>query len=370
MAKFASITGWGKCMPPAVMTNDDMASVIDTSDEWIRSRSGISERRVSHVPVSDLAAVAGHRALAGAGLGPEDVELLIVATCSPDTVIPSTAAHVQKKMGASNAAVFDLNAGCSGFIYSLEVATAMIRSAGYKKALVIGAERITWFLNWSMRDTAVLFGDGAGAVVLEASEEECGLLASHLGCEGDALEALLLPNFGTAGNRFVENYAKFDVSFDGREIFRRAVRGMAKEINHVLTELGLSNADIDFIIPHQANARIIESLAHHLSVPMSQVALNIQNYGNTSAATIPVALCELLEEGRIKPGDRLLLAAFGAGLTRGAGLIRWGERVTPLAESDAELPPCDQTALEIMGEAIKYTGKPKEDDPAALATAS
>ncbi|MFC1694547.1 ketoacyl-ACP synthase III [Pseudomonadota bacterium] len=356
MAKYANITGWGKCMPPAVMTNDDMATVLDTSDEWIKSRSGISERRVSHVPVSDLAAVAGHRALAAAGLEPEEVDLLIVATCSPDTVIPSTAAHVQKKMGADNAAVFDLNAGCSGFIYSLEVATAMIRAAGYQKVLVIGAERITWFLNWSMRDTAVLFGDGAGAVMVEPCEEEYGLLASHLGCEGDALEALLVPNFGTAGNRFVDNYAKFDVSFDGREIFRRAVRGMAKEINYVLTDLGLTNKDIDLIIPHQANARIIESLANHLSVPMSQVALNIQQYGNTSAATIPVALCELLEDGRIKPGDRLLLAAFGAGLTRGAGLIRWGERVTPLAESDAELPPCNQTALEIMSEAIQRTG--------------
>jgi 3-oxoacyl-[acyl-carrier-protein] synthase-3 len=356
MAKFAKITGWGKCMPPAVMTNEDMATVLDTSDEWIRSRSGISERRVSHVPVSDLAAVAGLRSLAAADIAPEDVELLIVATCSPDTVIPSTAAHVQKKMGAKNAAVFDLNAGCSGFIYSLEVATAMIRAAGYTNALVIGAERITWFLNWSLRDTAVLFGDGAGAVVLEGSDEESGLLASHLGCDGDALEALLVPNFGTAGNRFVEDYAKFNVSFDGREIFRRAVRGMAQEIQYVLKELSLSNADIDYIIPHQANARIIESLAHHLSVPMSQVAMNIQNYGNTSAATIPVALCELLEDNRIKPGDRLLLAAFGAGLTRGAGLIRWGDRTKPLRESDAELPPCDQTGLEIMAEAIKNTG--------------
>ena len=356
MAKYASITGWGKCMPPAVMTNDDMATVLDTSDEWIKTRSGISERRVSHVPVSDLAAVAGHRALAAAGAAVEEVDLLIVATCSPDTVIPSTAAFVQKKMGAINAAVFDLNAGCSGFIYSLSVATAMIRSAGYRKVLVIGAERITWFLNWSLRDTAVLFGDGAGAVLVEPGEEESGLLACHIGCEADGLEALLVPNFGTAGNRFVENYAKFGVCFDGREIFRRAVRGMAKEIKLVLAELGLENKDIDYIIPHQANARIIESLAHHLSVPMSQVALNIQQYGNTSAATIPVALCELLEEGRIKPGARLLLAAFGAGLTRGAGLIRWGERTTPLGQSDAELPPCDQTALEIMSDAIKHTG--------------
>jgi 3-oxoacyl-[acyl-carrier-protein] synthase-3 len=356
MAKYANITGWGKCMPPAVMTNDDMATVLDTTDEWIRTRTGISERRVSHVPVSDLASVAGFRALAAAGAEPGDVDLLIVATCTPDTVIPSTAAHVQKKMGAKNAAVLDLNAGCSGFIYSLEVATAMIRAAGYKKVLVIGGERITWFLNWSLRDTCVLFGDGAGAVLLEAGDDENGLLASHLGCEGDALDALLVPNFGTAGNRFIQDYHVFDVSFDGREIFRRAVRGMAKEINHVLSDLSMTSDDIDMIIPHQANARIIESLAHHLSVPMSQVALNIQHYGNTSAATIPVALCELLEEGRIEPGNNLLLAAFGAGLTRGAGLIRWGERVTPLAESAAELPPCKQTALEIMSDAIKHTG--------------
>lgn len=355
MPKYANITGWGKCMPPAVMTNDDMATIMDTSDEWITSRTGISERRVSHVPASDLASVAGQRALAAAGLVAEDVDLLIVATCTPDTVIPSTAAHVQKKMGAANAAVFDLNAGCSGFIYSLSVATSMIRAAGYKKALVIGCERITWFLNWSLRDSAVLFGDGAGAVVLEPSEAESGLLASHLGCEGDALDALIVFNFGTAGDRFVENYGNFDVNFDGREIFKRAVRGMAREIRKVLSDLEFSNEDIDLIIPHQANARIIESLANHLSVPMSQVVLNIQNYGNTSAATIPVALVEALDEGRIKSGDRLLLAAFGAGLTRGAGLIRWGERTTPLAQSDAELPPCDQTALEILSDAIKHT---------------
>jgi 3-oxoacyl-[acyl-carrier-protein] synthase-3 len=356
MPKYAEITGWGKCMPPAVLTNDEMATVIDTSDEWIRSRSGIRERRVSHVPGSDLAAVAGLRAVAAAGADVEDVDLLIVATCTPDTVIPSTAAHVQKKMGARNAAVFDLNAGCSGFVYSMTVATSLVKTGVYRKVLVIGSERITWFLNWSLRDSAVLFGDGAGAVVLEPSDRECGLLASHLGCEGDALEALLVPNFGTAGNRFVENYCAFDVMFDGREIFRRAVKGMALEVRLVMEELGLEYSDIDLIIPHQANERIIQSLAHHLGVPMEQVALNIGSYGNTSAATIPVALCEALEEGRIRPGANLLLAAFGTGLTRGAGLIRWGERTTPLGRSDAELSPCNRTALEILGEAIRFTG--------------
>lgn len=356
MAKFAEITGWGMCVPPAVMTNDDMATVLDTSDEWIRSRSGISERRISHVPGSDLATVAGHRALAAGGARPEEVDLLIVATCTADTVIPSAAAHVQKKMGAANAAVFDLNAGCSGFVYSLSVANSMIRAGGYRKALVIGVERVSWFLNWSLRDTAVLFGDGAGAVLVEPGDEEAGLLACHLGCEGDALEALLVPNFGTAGNRFVDNYAKFDVSFDGREIFRRAVKGMAGEVRIVMQELGLGDEDIDLIIPHQANQRIIESLANHLHVPMDKVVLNISKYGNTSAASIPVALCEALEQGRVKPGANLLLAAFGAGLTRGAGLLRWGQRIEPLGRSDAELPPCDQTALELMSEAIQRTG--------------
>ena len=355
MPLYADITGWGKCLPPAVLTNDEIASVIDTSDEWIRTRSGIRERRVSHVPVSDLAAVAGHRALAAAAADVEDVDYLVVATCTPDTVIPSTAAHVQKKMGLKKAAVVDLNAGCSGFIYAMSMATALIRAAGYRKILIVGAERVTWFLNWSHRETAVLFGDGAGAVVLEPSEEESGLLAAHVGCEGEALEALQVPNFGTAGNRFVDNYAAFDVDFDGREIFRRAVRGMARETRKVLSDTGLAKEDIDLIIPHQANSRIIESLAHHLHVDMSQVMMNIDRYGNTSAATIPVALTEALDEGMVSPGDRLLLAAFGAGLTRGAGLVRWGPRNTPLGESDAELPPCEQTALEILGDAITHT---------------
>ncbi len=355
MPGFADITGWGKCMPPAVLSNDDLASVMDTSDEWIRSRSGISERRVSHVPGSDLATVASLHALAAAGATADEVDLLIVATTSPDNLVPSTAAYVQKKMGARNAAVFDLNAGCSGFLYGLQVATAMIRAAAYKKVVLVGSERLTWLINFSLRDTAILFGDGAGAVVLEPGQQECGLLACHLGCEGDALEALEVPNSGTSGNRFTDSFGIYDINFDGREIFRRAVKGMAGEVRKVLGDLGLSNEDISLIIPHQANQRIIESLAHYLSVPMSQVAMNIQNYGNTSAATIPVALVEALEEGRIEPGDRLLLAAFGAGLTRGAGMIRWGERTTPLGESDAELPACDQSALEILGEAIRNT---------------
>jgi 3-oxoacyl-[acyl-carrier-protein] synthase-3 len=355
MAKYAEITGWGKCLPPAVLTNDDFATVIDTSDEWIRTRSGIAERRVSHVPNSDLAAVAAKRAMACAGAEPEEIDLLILASTSGDNICPSTGAYVQAKTDTMKAAVFDLNAGCSGFIYGLQVATAMIRSAAYKKALVIGSERLTWLINFSDRGSGVLFGDGAGAAVLEPSDEECGLLSAHLGCDGRHAHILEVPNSGTSGDRFVENYGAFDVNFDGREIFKKAVKGMAGEVRKVFRETGLGNDDIDLVIPHQANLRIIESLAHFLRTPMEKVAVNIQKYGNTSAATIPVAMCEMLEQGRIQPGANIMMAAFGAGLTRGAGLLRWGERVTPLGESDAELPPCEQTALEILGDAIKHT---------------
>jgi 3-oxoacyl-[acyl-carrier-protein] synthase-3 len=355
MATYADITGWGKCMPPAVLTNDDFASVIDTSDEWIRTRSGIAERRVSHVPNSDLAAVAAKRAMAAAGAEPEEIDLLILASTSGDNMVPSTGSYVQAKTDTLKAAVFDLNAGCSGFIYGLEVATSMIRAAGYRKALVIGSERLTWLINFSDRSSGVLFGDGAGAVVVEPSEEKCGLLSAHLGCDGRQAHILEVPNSGTGGDRFRENYNVFDINFDGREIFKRAVKGMAGEVNKVLKDTGVGKDDIDLVIPHQANLRIIESLAHFLRMPMEKVAVNIQNYGNTSAATIPVALCEMLEQGRIRPGDNIMMAAFGAGLTRGAGLLRWGQRVETLGESDAELPPCDQTALEILGDAIKHT---------------
>jgi 3-oxoacyl-[acyl-carrier-protein] synthase-3 len=355
MATYADITGWGKCMPPAVLTNDDFASVIDTSDEWIRTRSGIAERRVSHVPNSDLAAVAAKRAMACAGAEPGEIDLLIVASTSGDNMVPSTAAYVQAKTDTLNAAVFDLNAGCSGFIYGLETATAMIRAAGYRKVLVIGSERLTWLINFSDRSSGVLFGDGAGAVVVEPTDEECGLLSAHLGCDGRHAHILEVPNSGTGGDRFRENYNVFDINFDGREIFKRAVKGMAGEVNKVLKDTGLTREDIDLVIPHQANLRIIESLAHFLRMPKEKVAVNIQNYGNTSAATIPVALCEVLEQGRIKPGDNIMMAAFGAGLTRGAGLLRWGRRTTPLGHSEAELPPCNQTALEILGDAIKHT---------------
>ncbi len=351
--KYANITGWGKCLPPSVLTNDDLSTIMDTSDEWIYPRTGIKARRISHVSTSDLATLAGRRALACAGLDASDLDGIILATATPDNLLPSAASAVQKKLGAVNAAVFDLNAACTGFVYSLSVATSLVQTGMMKKVLVIGAERLTYLLDWARRDTAVLFGDGAGAVVIEASEQECGLIANKLGCDSEAREILHVPNFGTDRVRFADIDGLFTFNFEGPEIFKRAVRGMGEATSSVLAQAGIDPEQVDLIVPHQANIRIIETLAKRMNAPMEKVMVNIENYGNTSAATVPIALCEALEQGRVKPNSYLLTAAFGAGLTWGAAIIKWGDRVTPVGQCDAELPPCDQSALELIAHAVE-----------------
>ncbi len=336
--KYANITGWGKCLPPSVLTNDDLSTIMDTSDEWIYPRTGIKARRISHVSTSDLATLAGRRALACAGLEASDLDGIILATATPDNLLPSAASAVQKKLGAVNAAVFDLNAACTGFVYSLSVATSLVQTGMMKKVLVIGAERLTYLLDWARRDTAVLFGDGAGAVVIEASEQECGLIANKLGCDSEAREILHVPNFGTDRVRFADIDGLFTFNFEGPEIFKRAVRGMGEATSTVLAQAGIAPEQVDLIVPHQANIRIIETLAKRMNAPMEKVMVNIENYGNTSAATVPIALCEALEQGRVKPNSYLLTAAFGAGLTWGAAIIKWGDRVTPIKACDADCP--------------------------------
>ncbi|MFQ1879320.1 ketoacyl-ACP synthase III [Aeromonas veronii] len=351
--KYANITGWGKCLPPSVLTNDDLSTIMDTSDEWIYPRTGIKARRISHVSTSDLATLAGRRALACAGLEASDLDGIILATATPDNLLPSAASAVQKKLGAVNAAVFDLNAACTGFVYTLSVATSLVQTGMMKKVLVIGAERLTYLLDWARRDTAVLFGDGAGAVVIEASELECGLIANKLGCDSEAREILHVPNFGTDRVRFADIDGLFTFNFEGPEIFKRAVRGMGEATSTVLAQAGIAPEQVDLIVPHQANIRIIETLAKRMNAPMEKVMVNIENYGNTSAATVPIALCEALEQGRVKPNSYLLTAAFGAGLTWGAAIIKWGDRVTPIKACDAELPPCDKSALELIAHAVQ-----------------
>jgi len=349
---FAEIIGWGKCVPPAVLTNDDIASFMDTSDEWIYSRTGIKQRHVSHVPCSEMARVASERALACAGIDATELDLVILGSTTPNEVIPNSASIVVNEIGATNATGFDLNSACTSFLYSLNVATDMIKAGSIETALVIGMEKASRFMDWGRRDSAVLFGDGGGAVVLRATRNELGLLDAKLNIVPNTREMIHIPNWGmdVPNDKLKDVY--YSINFMGQDIFKNAVRGMNDACDAVLQRTGFAKEDIDFFVPHQANVRIIQTLAHRMKFDMENVMVCVDKYANTSAGTIPIALCDALDTGRIKPGMSLLTASFGAGLTCGAGLIRWGDRVTPIAESDAQLPPCNQTALEIIQPAI------------------
>jgi len=356
----AQITGWGKCMPPNVLSNHDLEQLVDTSDEWITSRTGIKERRISHVEASELAAVACKRALAAAGKTVEDVDLILVATCTGDSIIPSTASVVQRHLKAWNAAAMDLNAACSGFIYGMVVGTNMIRGGTNRTVLLVGVEKLHHVMDFTDRTTCVLFGDGAGAVVLEASDEGVGVLASDLGMDGEVGHILEVPVDGTQGDRKMADPRESAISMEGREVFRRSVTKMGESSMIALERAGLGLEDVDLLIPHQANVRIIDATARRLGVDDSKVFVNIASYGNTSAATIPVALTEALEEGRIKAGDVVLLTAFGGGLSWGSVVLRWGSRVEPMAESDATLPPPDRTTLELLQPNFDFFGLPEK----------
>lgn len=345
---YAAIRGWGKCMPPAVLSNADLATFLDTSDEWIVSRTGMKERRISHVSAIQLASIASSRALACAGLTALELELIVYGSCSFDEQVPNSASGVQIMLGAQNAGAMDVNTACTSFLYGLSSASAMIRSGVVRNAVVIGAELISPYMDWDNRDVAVLFGDGAAAVLLQASEREEGVLGEHLGCFADARQILRVRGMGCAyANRGVR-YGDTLWDFDGQEIFRRAVKGMSQATDKALAKCGVSVDQIDLMVPHQANLRIIESVARHARIPMDKVFLTVARYGNMSAATVPVALVDALEEGRVKPGSIVLMPGFGGGLTMCSHVVRWGERVTPLATSSMSLPPTEQTALEIV----------------------
>lgn len=343
--KNVTITGWGRCMPQSVVTNDDLASVIDTSDEWIVSRSGIKERRVSHVNNSDMATLAGRRAVAAAGLQPGDIDYVIVATCTPDRQIPATAALVQVKIGAPQAAAVDINAGCTGFLYGLSMAHGLIAVGAANRVLLIGAEQISSYLNLEERSTAVLFGDGAGAVIVEPSHDDSGIKSMALGADGAGADYLTVTGLGTELVGADEPRA---IVMDGGEIFRGAVVRMGDGIVAATKDAGWELDDIDLVIPHQANSRIVDAIRRRIKMDEDKVYVNIEKYGNTSAATIPIALAEAVNEGRVAPGAKLVFTAFGAGVTWGSAAFQWGDRVTPIATTDEELPEPTQTGLEIL----------------------
>lgn len=354
---YAAITGWGKCMPPAVLDNAALSTLVDTTDEWIISRTGIKERRISHVPMTVLSHVAAARALACAGLDAADIDLIVLGTVSADEQVPNTASGVQYLLGAHNAASMDINTACTSFLYGLSTATAMIRTGVVRNAVVIGVEGITPYMDWSNRNVAVLFGDGAAAVVLQASDEPTGVIAEKLGCYADARHTLRVRGMGTIyGNKELQ-FGDTRWDFDGQEIFKRAVQGMSLATEEALARAGLNISEVGLVVPHQANLRIIEAVAKRCNVSMERVFLTVQRYGNMSSATVPVALVEALEEGRVKPNSIVLTPGFGAGLTWCAHVIRWGSRVGPIGKTDVDLPPCEKTAIELVQDVIRRKGK-------------
>jgi len=318
------IVGCGSYLPERVMTNADMAEIVDTSDEWIVARSGIRQRHIAAEgqTTGDLAAAAARDALKHAGLEPADIDLIIVATATPDNTFPATATSVQARLGIRDGAAFDIQAVCSGFIYGLATADNFLKAGQFKRALVIGAETFSRILDWEDRTTCVLFGDGAGAVVVEAQEgagtsDDRGILTTHLHADGRHHD-LLYVDGGPSSTKTVGH-----LRMSGKEVFRHAVVNLASVINEALEATGLAADDIDWVIPHQANKRILDGTARKLKLAPEKVVVTVDRHGNTSAASVPLAMAEAIRDGRIKRGDMLLLEAMGGGFTWGSALVRW-----------------------------------------------
>ncbi|NLC77441.1 MAG: ketoacyl-ACP synthase III [Clostridia bacterium] len=326
----AVITGTGSYLPDKIITNDDLAQQVDTSDEWIRTRTGIRERRIlaEDRATSDMCVEAAKRALEDAGMDAAGVDLIVVATVTPDMFFPATACLVQERLGAVKAAAFDLSAGCTGFVYALATAAQFLETGMYRTALVIGGDALSRITNWSDRSTCVLFGDGAGAVVLEAvADPGNGILGSYLRADGGGGHLLHMPGGGSRCPASGESVAKglHYLRMDGQEVFKFAVKAMGEAALHLLEQCGLSREDIDFLIPHQANIRIVDAALKRLGLSPDRVYTNLDKYGNMSCASVPVALDEAARAGRFHKGHLLLLVAFGAGLTWGGVALRWAK---------------------------------------------
>jgi 3-oxoacyl-[acyl-carrier-protein] synthase-3 len=328
LARYAQIVGWGMYAPSEILTNDDLANMVDTSDDWIRARTGIVERRIAppKETTSTMAIRAARAALRVANANPARLDLIIVATATPDYSFPATACLVQDALGATRAGAFDLSAGCTGFVYGLAVGSQMIVSGAYDQVLVIGAETLSRIINWADRNTCVLFGDGAGAVLLQASDVAGGVLSAVLGADGSGGDLLMLPAGGSRQPASVETVGQglHYIHMNGPEVFRFATRVTARAARQALAEANVNLEDISLFISHQANGRIIQSATKSLKLPPEKVFVNLDRYGNTSAASVPIALCEAIEQGRVKYGDHLVMVSFGAGLTWAAVVVRWG----------------------------------------------
>lgn len=319
---YAHIVGWGMCVPQNVMTNHDMAAIVETDDEWIQSRTGIRERRIANEEEST--ATMGHqaalRAIEVADILPADIDLIVVATSTPEHVFPSTASVIQDWLGASKAGAFDLAAACSGFVYALNMAADSIKSGSIKTALVVGAETMSRVLDWSDRSTCILFGDGAGAVVLQAGQEPGGVLSSVLRSDGAGADLLAIP---TTNNPNLNGHKAQRMHMSGRAVFKFATRVVDDSIREAVELAGIALSDVDLVVPHQANQRILASAARKLGIGIDLFVSNLDRYGNTSAASIPIALCEAINENRVKRDDHLVMVGFGGGLSWASMVIQW-----------------------------------------------
>jgi 3-oxoacyl-[acyl-carrier-protein] synthase III len=323
----AAITGWGISVPDRVLTNHDLERMVETSDEWIVSRTGIRERRIvgSDDSTTSLATEAALNALAKAGCSADDIDLIVVATATPDDFLVSQACLVQAEIGGK-AAAFDVGAACAGFVTALSVGTQFVNGGVYNRALVIGVDTLTRYVDYTDRGTCVLFGDGAGAVVLERTDEERGLLSTELGADGAGHKHLYVPGWAQLVPESADIFpdTRPHLQMNGREVFKFAVQVMGEAASNSISKAGLTLEDVDLLIPHQANLRIIDAAARRLQLPMEKVWVNVDRYGNTSAASVPIALAEAADAGALKEGDNVVLVAFGAGLAWAAGLVRWG----------------------------------------------
>jgi 3-oxoacyl-[acyl-carrier-protein] synthase-3 len=323
---YAALTGWGMCVPERILSNADLERLVDTSDEWIVTRTGIRERRIAGPgeTSASLGSIAAQRALERAGVRAADVDLLVVATSTPDQLMPSAACLIQTRIGAVRAGPLDVNAACAGFGYALAVGAQFVRSGAARTALVVGADTLSRFINYQDRNTCILFGDGAGAVVLQASEQPRGVLSVDLGAMIGTADLLEIPGGGGARpptHETVDHNLHY-MTMQGPEVFKHAVRAMGESSAKVIAEAGLTPDDVALFIPHQANLRIIKAAAKYLEMPMERVFVNIERYGNTSAATIPICICEADQAGRLRSGDVIVMSAFGGGLAWASALIR------------------------------------------------
>ncbi len=324
---FAHITGWGMQVPEPVLTNDDLSKMVDTNDEWIRERTGIRERRIAreHEFPSTLGVEASLKALQVANLAPTELDLIICTSSSPEYIFPSTACLIQDQIGAARAGAFDLQAACTGFIFAVNMAAQAIRSGSIKSALVVGTEVLSRFVNWKDRSTCILFGDGAGAFILQASDTPGGVMSAVMHSDGSGADTLSLPGGGShfPATELTIHEGKHFIHMDGKEVFRFATRVMGRAVVEALEQVKMTTDDIHCIIPHQANYRIIETAAKYLKMPLDKFVINVDRYGNTSTASIPIATVEAIQKGRFGAGDKLVFVGFGGGLTWGAMVVEW-----------------------------------------------